>query len=345
MTVRPTMRDIARVAGVPVSAVPLVLANKPGVSAERRARIQDAVKELGYSRPLGPGRQTRRHRLGLVIEGRGGPIFTDFYYGAILDGIQTEAKALGLSVWLHTFEPERESIDEVAQSARDEVDGLIVVSGGDLTDERIGRLKGTGLPTVLVDNVIVGYNVHAIVPDNHVAGTIATRHLIDLGHRRIALIAGSRAYRKFVYRQHGYVEALADAGIALDPRLVSLPIPGEEHVGAGQMRQLLELPSADRPTAVVAVNDRLAARALMVLHRAGVAVPDEMSVVGIGDVDEASTTIPPLTTVSVPRREMGILGVRRLVELLRGTAPPPHKTVLYTPLVERESTAPPRPSL
>ena len=88
-------------------------------------------------------------------------------------------------------------------------------------------------------------------------------------------------------------------------------------------------------------NDRLASRALATLHKAGVDVPGEMSVVGIGDADESISTIPPLTTVSVPRREMGVLGVRRLVDLLGGTAPPPYKTVLYTHLVERESTGPP----
>ena len=138
------MRDIARRAGAPVSAVPLVLANKPGVSPTRRARIQAAVQELGYTRPAGPARPTRRHRLGLVIEARGVPIFTDYYYGEILVGIQTEAKRLGLSVWLHTFDPEVELIEDVARSARDEVDGLIIVSGGDMTDERIVHLERTG---------------------------------------------------------------------------------------------------------------------------------------------------------------------------------------------------------
>ena len=207
------MRDIAKVAGVPVSAVPLVLANKPGVSAARRERVQAAIQELGYARPMGPGRQTRRHRLGLVIEGRGIPIFTDYYYGEILAGIQAEAKLLGLSVWLHAFEPETETIDDVARSAREEVDGFIIVSGGDMTDERIARLEQTGLPTVLVDNFVIGHNVHAVVADNFGAGYLATRHLLDLGHRRIAMIAGSRAYRKFVHRQNGYVDALAEAGI------------------------------------------------------------------------------------------------------------------------------------
>jgi DNA-binding LacI/PurR family transcriptional regulator len=335
------MRDIARVAGVPVSAVPLVLANKPGVSAARRARVQDAVRQLGYQHPNGRARSTRRHRLGLVIEARGIPIFTDFYYGEILVGIQAEAKRLGLSVWLHTFDPDVEVIEDVARAARAEVDGLIVVSGGDMTDERIAHLERTGLPTVLVDNFIIGHNVHAIVPDNFGAGVLATTYLLERGHRRIAMLGASRAYRKFVHRQNGYVDALAAAGIAPEPCLTPPPVPGEVRPGEIQMRQLLALPPADRPTGVVVVNDRMASRALIVLQRAGLRVPEEMSVVSIGDVEEASATLPPLTTVSVPRREMGVLGVRRLADLLRGTAPAPYKLVLYTHLVERESAGPP----
>jgi LacI family transcriptional regulator len=344
MNVRPTMRDVARVAGVPVSAVPLVLQNRPGVSAARRARVQQAARELGYERPVGPKRQTRRHRLGLVIEARGVPIFTDYYYGEILVGIHAEAKRLGLSIWLHGFDPEAENIDDVARTARDEVDGLIVVSGGDMTDDRIARLERTGLPTVLVDNVVVGHDVHAIVADNFGAGVIATTHLLALGHQRIAIVGASRAYRKFVHRQNGYADALAAAGLPLDPRLQLPPVPGDPQLGEGQLLRLLALPPSERPTAVVTVNDRQASRVLAILHRLGIRVPHEISVVGIGDVAEASATIPPLTTVSVPRREMGILGVRRLVDLLGGTTPPPHKTVLYTHLVQRESSGPPRAS-
>jgi DNA-binding LacI/PurR family transcriptional regulator len=335
------MRDIARAAGVPVSAVPLVLANKPGVSPARRARVQDALARLGYQRPTGSARLTRRHRLGLVVEARGIPIFSDFYYGHILVGIEAEAKRLGLSVWLHTFDPSLESIEDVARMARDEVDGLLIVSGGDLTDERIAHLERTGLPTVLVDNFIIGHNVHAVVADNFGAGYMATENLLSVGHRRIAMATGPRTYRKFVHRLNGYADALAAAGIALDPGWLPPPDPADEQPGVEQTRQLLALPRDRRPTAIVMTNDRLASRALALLHREGIRVPDEMSVVGIGNADEATATIPPLTTVSVPRREMGIQGVQRLVDLLRGTAPPPYKTVLYTHLVVRESAGPP----
>jgi len=337
------MRDIARVAGVPVSAVPLVLGNRPGVSPERRARIQNAARALGYEyqRPVEPPRPMRRHRLGLVIEARGIPIFTDFYYGEILVGIQAEAKRLGLSVWLHTFDPDVERIEDVAASARDEVDGFIIVSGGDMTDERIAHLQATGLPTVLVDNVLLGHNIHAVTADNFGAGYQATEHLLALGHRRIGMIVGPRTYRKFVHRHAGYVDALAAAGIAYDATLTPPFLPCDGPLGEVQLTQLLALPPDQQPTAIVAVNDRHAARALLTLHRLGIRVPDDLSVVGIGDVDEATATIPPLTTVAIPRRQMGELGVRRLVELLAGTAPPPCRTVLYATLVPRESAGPP----
>jgi LacI family transcriptional regulator len=337
---RPTMRDIARLAGVPVSAVPLVLANKPGVSSERRARVEAAAQQLGYERPPGSPRSGRRQRLGLVIESRGVPIFTDFYYGEILVGIQAEAKRLGLSIWLHAFDPSAESIDDVARTARAEVDGLIIVSGGDMTDERISRLEQTALPVVLVDNFIIGHDVHAVVPDNFGAGFLATQHLIELGHRRVAMLAGSPAYRKFVYRLNGYMNALAVADVPHDPRLVVPDVSRDERPSEQRALRLLDLPDKDRPTAIVAVHDRMAARLLQALHRAGVSVPGSVSVVGIGDVEEAKSTTPPLTTVSVPRREMGVLGVRRLVSMLDGTAAAPCKTVLYTTLVVRESSGP-----
>lgn len=336
---RPTMRDVARAAGVPVSAVPLVLGNRPGVSPERRARVQNAARALGYQHPTDAARPTRRHRLGLVIEARGIPIFTDFYYGEILVGIQAEAKRLGLSLWLHTFDPEVERIEDVAASARDEVDGFIIVSGGDMTDERIAHLEGTGRPTVLVDNFLVSHNIHAIAADNFGAGFQATAHLLALGHRRIGMLVGPRTYRKFVHRHNGYMDALAAAGIAYDAALAPPAIPSDHPTSEAQLQQMMDVPAGQRPTAIVAVNDRRAARALAQFHRLGLRVPDDMSVVGIGDVEEATTTIPPLTTVAVPRREMGVLGVRRLVELLAGSAPPPFKMVLYTTLVERESAS------
>ena len=226
----------------------------------------------------------------------------------------------------------------MTRAARAEVDGLIVANGGDITDERIGELARAGLPLVLVDNHVLGQQLHCILADNLGAGYLATRHLLDLGHRRIALLSGPRRYRNFVDRLDGYLDALREAGLDPDPALMPPPPDHEERKGESQMRALLALP--ERPTAVVAISDKTAFGALAVFQHAGIKVPDEISLASIGDVSDARSTLPPLTTVSIPRHQMGILAVRRLQDLLTGQPASPHKLVLYTHLVHRESTAP-----
>ncbi len=330
------MRDVARAAGVPLSAVPLVIGNRPGVAEERRRRVQDAMVRLGYA-PRARERRTRR--IGLVIEALRVPVLTDIFYGEVIAGIQAEAQALGCPIWLHTFDQAAESIDAVTQAARAECDGLILANGGELTDARIDRLAASSIPLVLVDNHVLGRELHCVLVDNLGAGYIATRHLIDLGHRRIAMLPGPRRYRNLVDRLDGYLDALAEAGIPHDPALTPAPPSYEERKGETQTRALLALP--EPPTAIVAVSDKTAFGALGVLQRAGVRVPEDVSLASIDDVVDAATTVPALTTVAVPKREMGALAVRRLLALLEDPAAPPHKTVLYTRLVQRGSTAAP----
>lgn len=335
---RPTMRDVARVAAVPLSAVPLVVANRPGVADERRQRVQDAMAQLGYV-PTSP-RARRARRIGLVIEALRVPVLSDIFYGEVIDGIQAEAHARGCSVWLQVFDENAQTIDAITQAARDECDGLILANGGELTDARIDLLAASGIPLVLVDNHVLGRDLHCVLVDNLGAGYIATRHLIALGHRRIAMLPGPRRYRNLVDRLDGYLDALAEAGIMPEPALMPAPPAYEERKGEAQTQALLALP--EPPTAIVAVSDKTAFGALGVLQRAGVHVPAEISVASIDDVVDAATTVPALTTVAVPKREMGAWAVRRLLGRLDDPSGPPRKTVLYSHLVERASTAPPR---
>jgi LacI family transcriptional regulator len=331
------MRDVARVAGVPVSAVPLVVANKPGVADERRQRIHEAMAQLGYV--PGATRSRRGRRIGLVIEALRVPVLTDIFYGEVIAGIQAEAQAQGCSVWLQVFDENTQTIDAITQAARDECDGLILANGGELTDARIDLLAASGIPLVLVDNHVLGRELHCVLVDNLGAGYLATKHLIDLGHRRIAFLPGPRRYRNLVDRLDGYLDALAEAGIAPDPALMPPPPGYEERKGEAQTHALLAL--AEPPTAIVAVSDKTAFGALGVLQRAGCRVPEDVSLASIDDVVDAATTLPALTTVAVPKREMGAWAVRRLLGLLDDPSGPPRKTVLYARLVERASTAPP----
>lgn len=338
MNRRPTMRDVAKAAGVPLSAVSLVLADKPGVSAERRTRVLRVIERLGYTPSA--TRRGRTRRLGLLIEPLRVPVLTDIFYGEVIAGIQAEAQRLGFSVWLHTFDATEESVDAVVRWVGTEVDGLIVANGGDITDQRIAELAQAGVPLVLVDNHVIGQQLHCILVDNLAAGYLVTRHLVELGHRRIAILSGPRRYRNLVDRLDGYLDALAEAGLTPDPALMPPPPPYEERKGESQMRALLAL--SERPTAVVAISDKTAFGALAVMQQAGVRVPDDISLASIDDVVDARSTLPPLTTVAVPKRQMGVLAVQRLLDLLSNAELAPHKVVLYPHLVQRVSTAPPR---
>lgn len=334
---RPSMRDVARAAGVSLASVSLVAAGRPGVSDETRARTLAAMQQLGYVLPSRSRRaDSTRHTVAIITERLAQPLESDIFYGEILQGIQTEAQRHGHRILLHLLGEGISGVDEVLDTLRGDIDGMILANGGDLTDSVIVDLVDSGIPAVLVDNYLVDYPLHCVVADNVTAGYLATRHLIRLGHTRIGLLTGPRKYRSLVDRQEGYLDALTEHGVPVDQALMP---PPTHHAGGQkgyhQMLRLLDLPAP--PTAVVAISDKTAFGAMEALKERSVQIPREVALVSIDDVAESAHTTPPLTTVHVPRTEMGAEAVRRLLALLRGETPRPTKTVLYTHLIVRGS--------
>jgi len=333
---RPSMRDVARAAGVSLSAVSLVAAGRPGVGDETRARTLAVMRQLGYApRPRGHAEEAR-YTLAVISERLLQPIERDVFYAEILQGIQAEAQRQGHRVLLHLLEGGEAGVDEMIAGMREEIDGMILVNGGDVTDEAIMRLVISQVPAVLVDNYVVDQPLHCVVADNVTAGYLATRHLLRLGHRRIGLLAGPHKYRSLVDRQEGYVAALMEHEIPVDHALIAAPT---HHAGGQkgyhQMLSLLDAP--EPPTAVVAISDKTAFGAMEALKERGARIPEDIALVSIDDVAESAHTTPPLTTVSVPRVEMGAEAVRRLLALLRNEGTGPTKTTLYTRLIVRHS--------
>jgi len=333
---RPSMRDVARAAGVSLSAVSLVAAGRPGVGDETRARTLAVMRQLGYApRPRGQVEETR-YTLAVISERLLQPIERDVFYAEILQGIQAEAQRQGHRVLLHLLEGGETGVDTMIAGMRGEIDGLILANGGDMTDEAIMRLVISQAPAVLVDNYVVDQPLHCVVADNVTAGYLATRHLLRLGHRRIGLLAGPHKYRSLVDRQEGYVAALMERETPIDRALIVAPT---HHAGGQkgyhQMLRLLDAPAP--PTAVVAISDKTAFGAMEALKERGVRIPEDMALVSIDDVAESAHTTPPLTTVGVPRVEMGAEAVRRLLALLRDEGTGPTKTTLYTRLIVRQS--------
>lgn len=344
-----TLQDVARLAGVSLAAASLAINGKSGVSELTRTRVADAMRTLGYVARADRRPPVARGLIGFVIEQLPFPVFSDIFYGEVVRGIEQEAHEQGFTTSFTVVEGARlqDARAKVSQMLNgNRVRGLIVIGGSNLTDDLVAELAREGVPLVLLDNYLYQTPIDSIQMDHLIGGYLATRHLIELGHRAIGFIAGPVKYKTLRDRADGYRRALHDAGLVDEPALVALPpgVPGSKK-GYHEMRRLLALPA--RPTGVFAVSDKAAFGALDAIREAGLRVPDDISLVGFDDVHEASLTDPPLTTIAVPKQLMGRLAVRRLAELLSATGNgatvprSPMKTVVPVGLIVRASTAAP----
>jgi LacI family transcriptional regulator len=297
-----TIEDIAQKANVSISTVSRVLRKSSGVAADKREAVLQAVTALDYrpnifAQGLASGQSMT---IGVITQNFGSP-----FYDGILQGI-----LLGLekSEYSPLFADGRwnENIEQHAlQTFLDRrVDGLIFVGGQLPEADMVAVAHKT--PLILVGRTIASLAENCIHIDNFQAGYEMTRYLLEMGHRHIAHITAQMHYQNTVsdvaQRYAGYVQALADAGIALDPQLV---VEGNmlQQSGALAVEMLL---MQKRPfTAIFAANDQMAFGARLALYRRGIRVPDDVSLVGFDDEMTAAFTIPPLTTVRQPSVEMG----------------------------------------
>jgi LacI family transcriptional regulator len=327
------MRDVADVANVSVSAVSLVVRGKPGVAAETRERVWEAISRLGYTVLSPPNGKTSV--VGLLIERSSMPVILDIFYGDVIRGFQTEAQRLGYQVLLHMFDHAAESLESLRTSLAGEVDGLVVANDGDITPEMVIQLEALQAPLVLVESYLPGQQLPCVLGDNFTAGYTVTQHLIGLGHRSIAILRGPRKYSSLMDRLKGCLAAAAEVGILVPPEYMPHPVSGHPKKGYVQMQEVLQLPH--RPSAVVAISDKTAFGAMEAIKEAGLHIPEDIAIVSIDGVSESAYTRPPLTSVRIPRAEMGILAMQKLHRLISGEPEVAVKSVVYGELVVRES--------
>jgi LacI family transcriptional regulator len=331
-----TIKDIARIANVSTATVSYVINDTRPVSPERATRVREAIAQLGYApnaiaRSL---RQARTRTIGLVIEDNANPFFAE-----IAKGVEDEAFGRGYSVLLcnSNASPDREQqyLDLLLAKR---VDGLIFFSSTG-TVERLQPFIAQRIPVVAFYRDVGDLPVDTIKVDNVEIGYVGTRHLIDLGHRQIACIRPASVAGASAQRADGFVRAMEEAGLAIEPRLV---LRGDNLVSGGR-RATRELLGSARPfTAIFACNDGMAIGSLSALYEGGLRVPRDVSVVGVDDILLASYAQPPLTTVAQPKREAGCMAVEFLDERMAGSDRPHRSVLLDVALVIRESTAAPR---
>lgn len=344
---RATIRDVATAAGVSISTVSLYTQGRAGVSDATAARIAQAIQQLGYAprqhtnqRQDGQRQHNQRTHRGrgtnlfaLLLEEMSLSAFPETVYGAMINAIETEAKQQGYNMVLSVI-----SQAGVPQLVIDEqVAGVIILGGCPLNDQVAVQLAAHNTPLVLLDNYVVGSTIDAIVPDNEWGGYQAIQHLVELGHRRIAIIEGPGKYKTLTDRLWGALRAAHDLAIPIPAAYRPAPqSSGHPWKGYREMQRLLALP--EPPTAVFAISDKTAFGALEAIREAGLRVPADLSLIGFDNEVRAEHTTPPLTTVHLPKRQMGVLAVQRLVSQINGSTFSPVRTCLPTNLIVRDST-------
>lgn len=325
-----TLSQVADLAGVSISTVSRVVSKKGKVSEEKKQAVEKAIEQLAFTpNALAQGlKRGRSMTIGVVTPMMVGNSFSDTLYG--IDKELSEHNYAALIVVSH-FD-KSEEMDSIRLLLSRRVDGIIILSSS--TPLENVATFARQVPILTFGQVPNEPNALGMTIDNERGGYLATRHLIEQGHHHIAHITGPIQRNSAIRRLAGYRQALEEAGIGFDPRLV---VEGDyiEQSGVAAVAQLFERGALF--SAIFAANDQSASGALLALHRRGIRVPDDVSLVGFDDTRAGRYLVPPLTTVHVPLFEMGQIAARGILDLVENRTPsialPPLKLII------RESTA------
>lgn len=340
-----TIKDVARRAGVHASTVSRVLnpATSSMVSRDLTEVVLRTAEQMGYRRnPLAAGLRTRRsHTVGVMI-----PDLTNPLFPPIVRGIERTLDDHGLIAIIADSANNPQSEIAILENMRSrQVEGLILATAH-RQDSVVQRCIDDGIPVVLVNRTVDGDRVPAVVNDDEHGIRLAFRHLVDLGHERIAHVAGPQDTSTGFSRRAAFLDAAAEAGLGDSADRVVDAESFTEIAGQAALRTLLA--SGKRFSAVLAANDLLALGCYDALQEAGLSCPDDVSVTGFNDMPFIDRLTPPLTTVRVPHEELGVRATQMLLQQIRGreTRPgeePSMRQVRLSPrLIVRGSTREPR---
>ncbi|MDX6504385.1 MAG: hypothetical protein QOE29_1510 [Gaiellaceae bacterium] len=332
---RATIRDVAADAGVSIATVSRVLNDSASVAPETRAAVMKAIEQRSF---IARRRRARPSSLQNVVAVRCPYVLTD-YFGVVLSAVARSLRQHGKRLVLsaEAEDGNEPSISELLLSETTE--GAILILPPEPA-EALTALREQGYPFVVLDPRTPLPADVAAVSAAHLPGSrAATKHLIELGHTRIAAIAGPDEWLASDGRLVGYRAALAAAGSLAPKELVR--VGGEPTIenGLAAARALLDLPQP--PTAIVAFNDKMAVGAVQAAQERGLRVPADLSIVGFDDLDLSRVVVPALTTVRQPLDEMARIAVALLMRLIDGQEIDTLHVELATELIVRASTAPP----
>ncbi len=328
--------DVARAAGVSTATVSRALTFPDRVLEETRERVFAAVRELGYT-PNTAARQLRAgsSRTILVVVGkrRNPPFFSE-----VLRGVDVTLSQAGYSVLMGNLDLDDDNTEKhlVDLVFGGHIDGTLVLSN--MVPAFNGRsIADAGVPIVAICSEADGRDIPAVLVDDETCCRAQTRYLIEMGHRRLAYIAGPKGNYNEVKRYPGFLAETAAAGLAPED---IVRFEGSYDFASGVAAGEAFLKLEQRPTGVVVCSDEMAIAFMKTIRRAGVRVPEDVSIVGFDGIEIGDYVEPTLTTIRQPRFELGTTGAEILLGLIRGETSPPRVTVLKGQLDKRDSAGP-----
>lgn len=328
-----SIKEVARHAGVSIATVSNVLNRPDLVAPTTRQRVLEAITVLGYVRN-DSARQLRAghsRMVAVVVLDVANPFFTD-----VVRGVESIVDKTGNMVIVcnsgEDAQRERRQLDQLEEQR---VRGVLITPTGDASNPRLEQFIQRGIPVVLVDRGAGARNRCSVAVDDVLGGRLATTHLVEQGHERIAFVGGPMSIQQVADRHAGAVAVAKQALQVYEmPTLTTA-------CGRTAAAQIAELPARDRPTAVFCANDLLALGVLQEMTRRGLAVPDDMAIVGYDDIEFASAAAVALTSVAQPREQLGRTAAELLFDEINEGDRHRHRQVLFEPeLVVRESSSP-----
>ncbi|MCK3685442.1 LacI family DNA-binding transcriptional regulator [Maribellus sp. YY47] len=331
-----TIHDIARALKISASTVSRALNDNPIISQATRNKIKKAAEEMGY-RPnvvAANFRTKRTNTIGVIV-----PLINRHFFSSVISGIEEIAYEAGFAVTISQSKDTFEKESKIAHTLfSNRVDGLILsIAMGTQSYDHLKLFSKRQIPLVFFDRVVDEIDAHKIVADDFGGGYKATRHLIEQGRKRIAMIGGPQNLKIYQYRQAGYLKALEEAGLQADESLILHNSLTRED-GTQAIRKLMD--AANIPDAVFCANDTTALSAIIYLQEKGINVPQDIAIVGFSNEPFSEVVTPSISTVKQPGFEMGKKAAVLLIrQINQKEAPENFETItMPTELIIRNSS-------
>jgi len=332
-----TIDEIAKIANVSKTAVSFALNNKPGISEETRNNILKIAREEGYFEKNKNKKTTSRNILLVMCSKNDNSMIGSWnapFHSELIREIEKSANEFGYNLLLKSLSIENgEEIVPMFSGLVKNTAGVIVI-GTDIVEKDVNIFMDLCEHIVIVDSFFEGTNVNCVVMDNYLGGIMASKHLVEMGHQQIGYIESAQRIYNFDSRKNGFMKAIKDNGLVVDPKNVYTVPPS---IDEAREALLKNMDTSRLPTAFFAENDYLAIGLLQSLTQKGVNVPEDVSIIGFDDIEISSFTQPKLTTIRVFKKEIACIAVKNIISMIEDESDTTIKEIVGVEIIERDS--------